>query len=185
MGSEGNNHVAVEQGRIRWRRQRRGPIGGVGDRLAHGIIAIAAANLHRCYSPAGHLRDAYLAINSRMRTGRAYPGPFDARGDHRLILSQSSIAAGLVEMLLGLQLRAQIRLALFSLLLGLLLLRQLLRLAVGVGLGCGGTFGLCLFRSRPLRLGIGGLRLLGRRPTRPCSTATWLLPSRPMTDHAP
>src|ERR1019366_1844280 len=146
MGGEGNNHIAVEQGRIGRRGQGRGPVGRVPDRLTHGFIAVAAAHLYGGDHPARHLSDTDLAADTGMSAGRANPGALDSSGNHGLILRQCAVRARYIQVLFGLQLRAQIRLALRALLLDFALLRQLLRLAVSLGLG------LCLGCRLGLRL---------------------------------
>ena len=102
MGGEGNNHIAIKQGRIGRRGQWRCPIGCGFDRLAHGLIAVAFADLCGGNFPAGHLSDVDLAIDTGVRTGRPYPGALDACGDQRLILRQSPVGAGCIQMLLDL-----------------------------------------------------------------------------------
>src|SRR5690606_8605590 len=105
------DELTFEQGRIRRLRQRRGAIDCCFDRLAHGIIAIAAADAHRRDGAALRLGHAHFTHQADTRRRRTRPGALDAGADLVDIGTRLRTVACRRPLLLGIELRRQFCLA--------------------------------------------------------------------------
>src|SRR6202050_1772667 len=143
VGPEVDLEIAIEQRRIRRRRQRRGAVHRRLDRLAHRLVAVTFPDGHLRHLASRHLSHIQHAFYSRPRRRRAQPRPVDPGGDLRLPVGQGRSRACRSRLILPRETALKIRLPLtpitrirLALLLGgpFLSLRRGARLALRLGL---------------------------------------------------
>src|ERR1700722_999161 len=83
---EVDHKVALEQCRVRGRRQRRGPVYRILDRLARCRVAVALADVSAGHLAARNLCNVYNAIKPGTRRWRLDPGILNSGGQARNIL---------------------------------------------------------------------------------------------------
>ena len=110
--------IAVEQRRIRRRRQRRGAVHGGFDRFAHRLVAVALPDSYLRHFASRDLRHVQHAFYSRTRRRRAQPRALDLGGDLRFPVRERRRPSARSARSSAARLLPQIRLAL-GLLLGL------------------------------------------------------------------